>query len=248
MEGVNATANSGSTSLLFASIFTVGDLVIVDGQNRGYITERKFNENNELLFTVLYLHPNSTEYNIKRNRLKLITNDTLSFTRSGTNHNINITTTNNTTTANSSTSTPTTLPAVPNPITPPRPAHNTNSDRLIQTELETCLLESFLPSPDKNCSIQLLFLFLESNKSKRKGWIRKVINKKTTSPDKQLNEKEKFVCTIMSSIFSGFNPRGGPYKGFNKILNHTFGVSRAAVAKDILHRFIKQDFSLKRKI
>ena len=101
MEGVNATANSGSTSLLFASIFTVGDLVIVDGQNRGYITEKKFNENNELLFTVLYLHPNSTEYNIKRNRLKVITNDTLSFTRSGTNRNTNITITDNTTTATS---------------------------------------------------------------------------------------------------------------------------------------------------
>jgi hypothetical protein len=69
-----------------------------------------------------------------------------------------------------------------------------------------------------------MYLYLKKNKDKEKGWLRQILSFKEDG-NKQLNEKETVLLTIMTALFSGFNCNGGAYHGWNSMLCNAWNIN-----------------------
>ena len=198
-------------------MYKIGDLVDVDGKNIGYITNVcKENENGH--FTVKYIIDKSTEYSVSASRLKLRSLNSETCTRAGTNRR------------------------------EPQQQANwiTNTDNETDEERQFKeILQNSLSSKaytDENP----LYLYLLQNKNKSRGWLRKIIQKKTVNPKSHLNPLERTLLTVVSSLFSGYSPCQGVLKGYSELINRAFGIARNT-HNNILTFFVNSGYTMERK-
>ena len=143
----------------FDSLFNIGDLVLVDNYQRGFIIDKTRNVNGQVEVTVKYVVVNNVEYNISLHRCLVISMTHSTHTRSGSIR-------NNWLVNQSTTGTPTTNTTQDLEITTPQQnteetvtqrENNSNSntqeeitDSSIIDEFKNALMQSCFPSKTNN--------------------------------------------------------------------------------------------------
>ena len=249
--------NMDNLVVAFDSLFNIGDLVLVDNYQRGFIIDKTRNDNGQVEVTVKYVVVNNVEYNISLHRCLVISMTHSTHTRSGSIR-------NNWLVNQSTTGTPTTNTTQDLEITTPQQnteetvthrENNSNSntqeeitDSSIIDEFKNALMQSCFPNKTNNTSSNFdnnlkedhpLYCFLKKYEHMDKGWLRIVlqesINLNEISSKSHLNDQETMVMTLMNSLLTG------SYSIHRKLSGH---VSLVCHALDITRQTRKRNFSL----
>lgn len=268
-----STTAGGASAVTPGSLFSIGDLVVVGEQElRAYIVdmyeeeEEDEGESNDqqqqregaesntstisknMLFSVVYEIGNELETDVELSRLRVISFNDRGHNRSGLNR-------NSAAPRNST-----------NQSTPTSSSSNA-TNRQASTEIQALKKAfqssfTYMANANKSNSNQPhpLIKLLEDNKHREKGWLRIVIkqmdevdgdgnnnSQEQVRLKKELDERESHVLILASAIFSGYSPFHGKAKGYSKLLNHAFGISKNCRV-DHLKRFVDRDFSAARKV
>ena len=201
------------------SLYKIGDLVQVDETKLGYIINHCI-QNENANFTVKYIIDKNIKYGVSENCIKVVSFQSNTTTRSGTNRHAPQHPTSNISEDDS----------------------NEESDEL--KEFKKSLNNSF--STSKYTSENPLYQFLLCNRDNDKGWIRDILQQKTADPKTHLLPMERMLLCLIASIFSGYSPCNGYLVGYADLIRHAFGVS-SFTHNNILTYFINTSYTMERK-
>ena len=212
------------------SLFHIGDYVIVDNRNTGWIIEKMGNDS-DLFFKIQYEISATSESNVVLDRINIMN-------MSQTRDNIGVTTRNRMSSSNINSDNNSNRNSGSNIQIPQR------TDTL--TQFHSHLKNAFVFATYKLETNMGLYKFLKEGKANCKGWIRDIICEKEVDKKTRLNHKENIVLTVISALFSGYTARTGILHKHNGFIKHAFGVCHHSVNRSIA-KFVASDYTMKRK-
>ena len=208
-------------------LFHVSDLVLIDNKDKAYILEVNIQAivDGSILYKVRFVVGNQTR-EVEESRCRITTILSSPVTSRDRHSSLN---------RCSPSSAPPSLPTS---------SSSTSSNPPIRITAYDKLKQSIRQSKTQSATNIPLHQFLRNNNSKEKGWLRQILP--FTSKKTQLNDQEKSLLLVMTSMFILHSPSSGIAVGWVSLLAHAWGVSAKKINRQI-DAFIDSDFTCKRK-
>ena len=91
------------------------------------------------------------------------------------------------------------------------------------------------------------FDYLKTNQDKSKGWIRKVLPEDIRTEKQRLSNKERMILITMYNLFCGFSKSHGKFKGWQKMLNNAWGVTKITMVS-VIKNYYDSGFHEEKKV